>query len=101
MGYRNGDIWEGRICLFDSHTNSVEQIAKFTNYLLSNEAATTKDKVDYFIWHYQFCKIQIFALDSDRKLFEIFDLNTRRISRGIINKSMNDRFKEVYRSRSS
>ena len=56
MHYENGNIWEGRICLFDSHTNSVEQIAKFTNYLALYEVATTKDKVDYFIWHCQFCK---------------------------------------------
>ena len=52
MPYRNGDIWEGRICLFDSHTNSVEQITRFTNYLALYEVAATKDKVDYFIWHY-------------------------------------------------
>ena len=48
MKYRNGGTWEGRICLFDSHTNSVKQIAKFTNCLGSDELATTKDKVDYF-----------------------------------------------------
>ena len=56
MLYKNDDVEEGRICLFDSHTNSVEQIAKFTNYLRSYEVATTTDKVDYFIWHCQFCK---------------------------------------------
>ena len=49
MGYGNGSIWEGKICLFDSHTNSVEQVAKFTIFLAPNEVATTKDKVDYFI----------------------------------------------------
>ena len=56
MPYKNGNIYEGRICLFDSHTNSVEQIARFTNCLGSGEVATTKDKVDYLIWHCQFCK---------------------------------------------
>ena len=45
-GYQN---WEGRICLFDSHTNSVEYMAKFTNYLGLGKVATTKDRVDYFI----------------------------------------------------
>ena len=49
MYYQKGDVWEGRICLFDSHTNSVEQIAEFTNYLEVYEVAATKDKVDCFI----------------------------------------------------
>ena len=50
MHYQNNNgINEGKICLFDSHTNSVEQITKFTYYLRSYEVATTKDKVDYFI----------------------------------------------------
>ena len=56
MSYTNNDVREGRICLFDSHTNSVKQIAKFTESYGSYEVATTKDKVDYFIWHCQFCK---------------------------------------------
>ena len=47
MHYKNYNIEEERICLFDSHTNSVEQIAKFPNYLESCEVATTKDKVGY------------------------------------------------------
>ena len=46
MPYNNSDVREGRICLFDLHTNSVKQITKFTNYLRSHEVATTKDKVD-------------------------------------------------------
>ena len=54
MHYEGDNIWEGRICLFDSHTNSVEHIANFTNYLSPWEVAITKDKVDYFIWHCQF-----------------------------------------------
>ena len=53
MHYKNNNgINEGKICLFDSHTNSVEQIAKFT-HLWPWEVATTKDKVDYFICHYK------------------------------------------------
>ena len=50
MPCKNGNIDEGRICLFDSHTNSVEQIVKFNNYLRSYEVATTKDKVDYALF---------------------------------------------------
>ena len=46
MPYRNGQIYEEGVCLFDSHANSVKQIAKFTNCLSSYEVATTKDKVD-------------------------------------------------------
>ena len=84
--YDNNGSWEGRICLFDSHTNSVEQIAKFT-HLWPWEVATTKDKVDYFIWHCQFCKFQIFAINSDKKSFEIYDLNTRQINRGNVTKA--------------
>ena len=87
MPYKDSDVIEGRICLFDSHTNSVEQIAKFTSYLLTYEVATTKDKVDYFIWHCQFCKFQILAINSDKRSFEIFDLNTRQITRGSITKT--------------
>ena len=33
-------------------------------------------------------------MNNEKKSFEIYDLNTRQISRGLINKSMNDRFKE-------
>ena len=49
MPYKNDNIWEGKIYLFDSHTNSVKQIANFTNYLRPYEVVTTKDKVDYFV----------------------------------------------------
>jgi len=52
--YKNGKISIGRICLFDSHNYSVEQIARFTNLLPPNEVATTKDKVNYFIYYCQF-----------------------------------------------
>ena len=51
MPYRNGKTVEGRVCLFDSHTNSVKQMAKFTENYESYEVATAKDKVDYFILH--------------------------------------------------
>ena len=51
---KNEEIWKGRVCLFDSHTNSVKQIANFNNCSRSCEVATTKDKVDYFICHCQF-----------------------------------------------
>ena len=33
-------------------------------------------------------------MNTKEKLFEIFDLNTQQISGGLINKFMNDRFKE-------
>ena len=49
MLYKNDNfVNEGRICLFDSHTNSVEQIARFTKYLEPYEVATTKDKVNSY-----------------------------------------------------
>ena len=50
MDYENNNVREGIICLFDSHNVSVKQITKFTNYLAPYEVATTKDKVDYFIF---------------------------------------------------
>ena len=84
--YEDDKIWKGRICLFDSHINSVEQIIKFNHYE-SYEVTTTKDKVSYFICHCQFCKLQIFAIRSfNDKSFEIFDLNTRQITKGRITK---------------
>ena len=101
MDYENGSISEGKICLFDSHTNSVKQIARFSTWLRSYQVDIAKDKVDYFIWHCQFRIFQIFGINYGKKSFEIYDLDTRQISRGLITKSMNDRFKEFYRSRSS
>ena len=100
MDYENGKTWEGRIYLFDLHTNSIKQISRFTNCLWPYEVATTKDKVSYFICHSQFCKFQIFGISSFHESFEIFDLNTRQSTRGLINKSINNRFKEFYRPRS-
>ena len=103
MNYQNENfISEGTICLFDSHNYSVEQIAKFTNYLWPWEVATTKNKVNSYIRYFeQFFIFQIFGINEYSKSFEIYDLNTRQISRGLINKSMSDRFREFYRSRSS
>ena len=49
MPYENNNIYEGRICLFNSHTNSVDYTAKFTSWLLPYKVATTKDKLSYFI----------------------------------------------------
>ena len=52
MLYKNDNfVNEGRICLFDSHTNSVEQIANFTNQLFTYEVATTQNKVNSY-FHY-------------------------------------------------
>ena len=93
MLYSNGPTWEGRICLFDSHTNSVKQIARFSTWLRSYQVDIAKDKVDYFIWHCQFRIFQIFAISGEDKSFEIYDVNTGQISRGLINKSMNGRSK--------
>ncbi|PAV91094.1 hypothetical protein WR25_02797 [Diploscapter pachys] len=45
LEYRNGKTWEGRICLFDSHTNSVEQIAKFHNWYEPDGVATSQNKL--------------------------------------------------------
>ena len=53
MPYREGFIGKGRICLFDSHTNSVEQIARFTKYLEPYEVATTKDKVNSYARYFE------------------------------------------------
>ena len=47
MPDKDGKIREGRICLFDSHTNSVKQIARFSTWLRSYEVEIAKDKVDY------------------------------------------------------
>ena len=48
VSYRNGRTWEGRICLFDSHTNSVKQITKFTIPYELYEVATTQNKVNFY-----------------------------------------------------
>ena len=53
MPYENGEIWEGRIYLFDSHTNSVEQIAKFTEHYDPYGVATTQNKVNSYIRYFE------------------------------------------------
>ena len=63
MSYENNNVKEGTICLFYSHINSVEQIARFSSYLLPWNVATTKDKVDYFIWHCQFYNFRFSQLN--------------------------------------
>ena len=52
MLYKNGEIWEGRIYLFDSHTISVEQIAKLHNYT-PRQVATTQDKVNSYARYFE------------------------------------------------
>ena len=87
MYYENDDVKEGRICLFDSHTNSVEQIAKFYNYYFVVAIATTKNRVNSYVRFFkQFHRFQIFGISGEKKSFEIYDLNTQQISRGLINK---------------
>ena len=46
--YRNDDQKEGRICLFNSHNFSVEEIAKFHNQYALYEVATTQNKVNSY-----------------------------------------------------
>ena len=53
MPYKNNNTEEGRIYLFDSHTNSVKQITKFTKYYDTYEVATTQDKVNSYINYFK------------------------------------------------
>jgi len=53
VSYRNGNIYEGRICLFDLHTNSVKQIAKFTEHYDPYQVATTKDRVNSYVRYFE------------------------------------------------
>ena len=74
----------GKICLFDSQSNSAEQIAKFNQLYNSYEVATTSDKVNNYDFAIELIHIiQIIVIDSTRALFEIFDLKTRQISKGL------------------
>ncbi|PAV85792.1 hypothetical protein WR25_14381 isoform A [Diploscapter pachys] len=59
---------EGKICLFDWQSNSIEQIGKFSTRLEPYEIATASDK--------------IFGIDSSEKSSEILDLETKQASRG-------------------
>jgi len=48
--YRNnGEEEEGRICLFNSYTCSVEEIAKFHNRYWPYQVAITQDKVNSYV----------------------------------------------------
>ena len=52
MDYKSSNVNEGRICLLDSHTNSVEQITKFTNHYEPYEVATTQKKVNFCVRYF-------------------------------------------------
>ena len=52
MSYGNGRSWEGRIYLFDSQNNSVEQITKFYNYA-PHEVATTQNRVNCYARYFE------------------------------------------------
>ena len=70
--YEKGKIWEGRIYLFDSQNNSVEQIGKFSSRLVPSKVATTSDKVNNYDFAIELTHIiQIFGIGSYGKLFEI------------------------------
>ena len=51
--YRNIDKDEERICLFNSYTCSVEEIAKFHNWYLSYQIATTQNKVNSYARYFE------------------------------------------------
>ena len=85
MYYGDGNYkYEGKICLFDSQSYSVEQIGKFSNRLINPyEVATTSDKVNSYDFVIELIHmIQIFVINSYARLFEIFDLKTKQISKG-------------------
>ena len=76
--------YEGKICLFDSQSCSVKQIAKFSAYLEPYQVATTSDKVSNYSLAIELTHIiQVIAIDSYMNLFEIFDLKTKQISKGL------------------
>ena len=52
--YRNdySEKGEGRICLFNSFTYSVEGIANFFNCYFPYEVATTKDRVNSYVRYF-------------------------------------------------
>ena len=47
------DKYEGRICLFNSFTCSVEEIAKFHNWYWPYEVATTQNKVNSYVRYFE------------------------------------------------
>ena len=87
MDSYDGNKPEGKICLFDSRNNSVEQIAKFSDWINKYQVAATSDKVNNYDFAVELIHIiQIVAIHYQYSpgLFEIFDLKTRQISRGLI-----------------
>ena len=87
--------------MFNSRNFSVEKIAEFNKYYFLYQIATIQSKVNSYTRYFgQFPRFQVFAIDGDKKSFEIYDLNIEQISEGPINKSMNGRLKEFYRSSS-
>ena len=90
----NGN-WEGRVALFDPQNHSVENIAKFSKNYDTYQVATTQNKVNSCVRYFrQFLGLQVFAINGEKKSFEIYDFNTGEISRGLLHKSVNDQFKE-------
>ena len=53
MPYKNNYTYEGRICLFDPHANSIEQIAKFTQDYSPYKVATTQNKVTSYARYFE------------------------------------------------
>ena len=51
--YSNNDEDEGRICLFNSHTCSVEVIAKFHNSYSPYQVAATQNKVSSYVRYFE------------------------------------------------
>ena len=50
--YSNNGKIEGRICLFNSYTYSVEEIAKFKHLYWPYQLTTTKDKVNFYVCYF-------------------------------------------------
>ena len=46
-------ICEGKICLFNSYTCSVEEIAKFHNWYWPYQVATTQNKVNSYARYFE------------------------------------------------
>ena len=51
--YRNNGKDEGRICLFNLFTCSVEEIAKFHYYYYPYQVATTQNKVNSYVLYFE------------------------------------------------
>ena len=50
--YSNNNEYEGRICLFNSYTCSVEEIAKFHNRYTPYQVAATQNKVNFYVRYF-------------------------------------------------